>query len=174
MSKGVQTINVDNIIGMTRGRHDEYDDNLLPIGEPDDRWKRIYEKAKEEFNVDFAGPIRVVKVPNEDKYFVYDDGNHRVSVAKALGIPTIQAEVIELVKGNNDYQQQKEDIMNKIKGLNEQIQKYTIEQQKLYDSGLSISEADLKFEEIEHKKESFIEEADKLWLELEKLQQQLT
>ena len=67
---------------MTRGRHDEYDDNLLPIGEPDDSWKRIYEKAKEEFNVDFAGPIRVVKVPNEDKYFVYDDGNHRVQLQK--------------------------------------------------------------------------------------------
>lgn len=64
--------------------------------------------------------------------------------------------------------------MNKIKELNEQIQKYTIEQQKLYDGGLSISEADLKFEEIEQKKESLIEEADKLWLELEKLQQQLT
>ena len=39
---GVKRVNVSDIIGMTDGRNLEYDDNMLPLGEPDERWNRIY------------------------------------------------------------------------------------------------------------------------------------
>lgn len=171
---GIQTVNISDIIGMSYGRHEEYDDNFKPIGEPDERWNRIYEKAKEVGNVDFARPISLVKVPDEEKYFIYEDGNHRLSVAKELGIPTIQAEVIELRKSNGDFDKEYEKMMARINELSKTTQDMSRKQQSLYDdTSLSLDEIDKKYDEIEKEKEPLIEEQDKLWSEIEKLKQNL-
>lgn len=179
VSKGIQSINVNDIIGMTMGRHDEYDDNLLPIGEPDQRWKSLYEKAKQEGNLDFAGPIRVVKVPNENKYFIYDDGNHRASVAKYLGIPTIKAEVIELIpknqKQNNDLENQMEEIKKKINNLTEQLNQLKIQQEKIWDDkSLNFEQKNQKSDEIELEKEKLYDEIDNLWKDFYDIQNKLS
>lgn len=177
--KGVQTINVSDIIGMTKGRHDEYNDNMQPIGEPDDRWKKIYERAQQDGNVDFAGPISVVKVPNEEKYFVYNDGNHRVSVAKSLNIPTVQAEVIVLVpKGqdnNQGFEREIEDSKIKIKELTDKLDEYKIQQEKIWDDrNIPIDQKDAKFDEIEQIKQPMYTEVDELWAKIYELQNQMS
>lgn len=173
VSIGVQTINVSDIIGMTRDRSDEYDNDFRPIGQPDTRWKRIYERAKIDGNVDFAGPMSVVKDPDEGKYFIYNDGNHRFSVAVELNITSIQAEVTELRERNSDFEIQYDDTMNRINEINEKLRLLSYEQQTLYDSGLSINEADQRYETIEQQKEPLIEEVDKLWSDVEELKQGL-
>lgn len=177
--KDVQTINVTDIIGMTTGRHDEYDDNMQPIGQPDDRWQRIYERAQQDGNVDFAGPISVVKVPDEDKYFVYNDGNHRVSVAKALNIPTIQAKVVVLVpKGqteNADTEKQIEEAQNKIKELTNKLDEYKVQQEELWDDkSIPMDQKDAKFDEIEQIKQPMYTEVDELWAKIYELQNQMS
>lgn len=176
--KGVQTINVADIIGMTAGRNDEYDDNMQPIGEPDDRWNKIYQRAQKDGNVDFAGPISVVKVPNEDKYFVYNDGNHRTSVAKALNILTVQAEVVVLVpKGseeNLDVEKELEETQSKIQELTEQLNKYKIKQEKIWDDrSIPLAEKDKKFDEIEEIKQPMYTEVDQLWTKVYELQNKM-
>lgn len=164
IEKGVEAVRVDDIIGMSYARAGEYDDNFQPIGEPDDRWKRIYEKASQEGNVDFANPISLVKTPNEEKYFIWDDGNHRLSVAKKLGIQTIQAQIIELIPKNEDVEYELESIMKEIKKINNELSELNKEQQKLYDSDdLSFDEVDAEHEKIEQKKTPLIQKADELW-----------
>lgn len=179
VDKGIQVINVDDIIGMTMGRHEEYDENMQPIGEPDDRWKRLYDEAKIQGSLDFAGPVRLVKLPDEEKYFVYDDGNHRVSVAKSLGIKNIQAEVFFLVsknkEENKDIEDQMEEIKEQINNYQKELDKYKKEQNNLWSSSkLSIDEINKKYDEIEIQKQPFYTVIDDLWNKLYELQKTLT
>lgn len=168
IEKGVETINVDDIIGMSYSRASEYDDNFQPIGEPDDRWKSIYERAQQEGNVDFAKPISLVKVPNENKYFIWDDGNHRLSVAKNLSISTINANIIELIPKTEEVENKLEEIMTKIRELNQKLTELNIKQQKLYDSEeLTFEEIDIEFDKIEEEKQPLLQEVDNLWIEHE-------
>lgn len=89
-ASGIQDVPLDAIVGSV-GRYNDFTRNFLPKhGSSQDRWARVRASADE-----MTGwpPIEVYKVG--DAYFVLD-GNHRVSVARELGVPTIQAEVTEV------------------------------------------------------------------------------
>jgi hypothetical protein len=87
---GMRTVPVEKIVGSV-GRHRDFDRAFLPSkGDLGARWKRIdqlMQRAEE------LPPISLYKI--RDAYFVRD-GNHRVSVARQIGVEMIDAEVIEL------------------------------------------------------------------------------
>jgi len=81
---------IDHIVGSV-GRYQDFTRSFLPLGSVDQsRWVRVNMALYEA-----AGwpPIEVYKLG--DIYFVAD-GNHRVSVARALGIKEIEAYVTEV------------------------------------------------------------------------------
>lgn len=87
---GLQNIPLDKIIG-TVGRYNDFTRSFLPRKSVDQgRWQRLNMLARG--NQGFP-PIEAYKVG--DAYFVID-GNHRVSVARALNQPTIEAYVTEI------------------------------------------------------------------------------
>lgn len=86
--RGLQQVPLAQIIGSV-GRYHDFTRTFLPLTESDSaRWRRVAELQME------AGlpPIDLYKVG--DAYFVRD-GNHRVSVARQLGMETIEAYVWE-------------------------------------------------------------------------------
>ena len=90
---GVQEVPVDQIVGTVApdGKAGDFDPGWLPINRRTrDRWTRIYQAMVEG---DELPPIDVYKV--DDHYYVID-GHHRVSVARNLGRPTINARVINV------------------------------------------------------------------------------
>jgi len=88
---GVLTVALDQIVG-SAGRSHEFDRAFFPRQTYTmDRWLRL---AKANYRSEAVPPIDLVKVG--DQYFV-SDGNHRVSVARALGQAHIEAEVVEVV-----------------------------------------------------------------------------
>jgi hypothetical protein len=86
--KGIHEIHLDQIVGSV-GRYNDFTRTFLPrsksIGE---RWQRV-SAAMSSLG---TPPIELYKVG--DAYFV-SDGNHRVSVARAHGATTIEAEIWE-------------------------------------------------------------------------------
>jgi len=93
-NRGVQFVSLDQIVGST-GRSSDFDLAFYPrqnTGE--DRWVNI---AKAQNQGSKLPPVLLYKVG--EAYFV-EDGNHRVSVARANGETTIQANVIEFDVSN--------------------------------------------------------------------------
>jgi hypothetical protein len=87
---GMRTVPVEKIVGSV-GRHRDFDRAFLPSkGGLETRWKRIDQMMH---RAEELPPISLYKMG--DAYFVRD-GNHRVSVARQLGVEMIDAEVIEL------------------------------------------------------------------------------
>lgn len=88
MDRGLQEIPLERIRGSV-GRFDDFTSAFLPRkGNLQDRWERVDVAMR-------AGktpPIEVFQVG--ESYFVLD-GNHRVSVARQLGLETIEAYVCE-------------------------------------------------------------------------------
>lgn len=85
---GVENIRVDQIIG-TLNRSADFDSQFRPLKKHNvDRWINIYIL----FEQDGWPPIIVHKVG--DDYFV-EDGHHRISVARSIGIDFIEAKVWE-------------------------------------------------------------------------------
>lgn len=89
---GVQEIPVDRIAGSAAPlKSGDFGPGFLPMSPRlRDRWTRIYREMVEGAELP---PIDVYKVG--DLYFVID-GHHRVSVARALGRPVINARVVEV------------------------------------------------------------------------------
>ena len=90
---GVREIPVEKIAGSVApdAKTGDFDAMFLPVNRRmRDRWARIYQAMVEG---DELPPIDVYKV--DDRYYVID-GHHRVSVARNLGRPTINARVIEV------------------------------------------------------------------------------
>src|SRR5256714_667238 len=90
---GVYEIPVDKIAGSVApdAKAADFDATFLPVNRRmRDRWARIYQAMVEG---DELPPIDVYKV--DDRYYVID-GHHRVSVARNLDRPTINARVIEV------------------------------------------------------------------------------
>ncbi len=88
--RGLKDIPLDKIVGSV-GRYKDFTRNFLPKSDSDkERWARV--KATQE-NLAGLPPIEVYQVG--DAYFVID-GNHRVSVARRLDMPTISAYVTEV------------------------------------------------------------------------------
>ena len=88
--RGLQEIPVDKIIGSV-GRYKDFTRSFLPKSDSGgQRWARVKAAVS-----DMAGvpPIEVYQLG--DAYFVID-GNHRVSIARQLGTPTISAYVTEV------------------------------------------------------------------------------
>lgn len=85
---GQKEIPLEQIIG-TLNRQDDFDDQFRPL-KPSlrDRWVNTHLTLESEG----WSPILVHKV--EDRYYV-EDGHHRVSVARSLGMAFIQANVWE-------------------------------------------------------------------------------
>ena len=85
---GIQKIAIDDIVG-SLGRFNEFDRTFKPKHAfTEDRLRRVAES----FYQRGFDPIEVFKVSNV--YFVVD-GNHRVSVSRALNIKSIVAHVYE-------------------------------------------------------------------------------
>ena len=86
---GLQDVNIAQIRG-TQGRLEDFDLYFNPLHErTQQRWLSIalaFAKGVE------LPPVRLIKVG--DRYFV-QDGHHRISVARGLGLRTILAEVIQ-------------------------------------------------------------------------------
>jgi hypothetical protein len=90
IERGRQTIPIDSIVGSV-GRYRDFDRAFLPLSGADkERWKQLDVALN---TLRPLPPIDVYKIG--DVYFVRD-GNHRVSVAKANGLVTIEAEVTEV------------------------------------------------------------------------------
>ena len=90
---GVKEIPVDRIVGSgaSDAKASDFDPSFLPLNRRTrERWTRIYQAMVEG---DELPPIDVYKV--DDKYYVID-GHHRVSVARNLGRPVINASVINV------------------------------------------------------------------------------
>ena len=88
---GIQNVPLDKIIGSV-GRYRDFTRTFLPRRSVDkERWEQIDALAR-----GFKGfpPVELYKVG--DAYFVID-GNHRISVARQLDMPTIEAYVTELL-----------------------------------------------------------------------------
>lgn len=85
---GIHNISTDRIIG-TVGRNDDFDKEFRPRrNHLRDRWVNTFIRLDE----DGWAPIIVHKVG--DAYFV-EDGHHRVSVARSVGMIFMEAEVWE-------------------------------------------------------------------------------
>ncbi|MBN1878350.1 MAG: universal stress protein [Anaerolineae bacterium] len=88
--RGLQDIPLDAIVGSV-GRYTDFTRSFLPLQDSDCwRWTRVRMATDNPVGVP---PIEVYQVG--EVYFV-KDGNHRVSVARQLETPTIQAYVIEI------------------------------------------------------------------------------
>jgi uncharacterized ParB-like nuclease family protein len=90
---GVREIPLDRIVGSAASdsKSRDFDPAFLPINRRmRERWTRIYQAMVEG---DELPPIDVYKV--DDNYYVID-GHHRVSVARNLGRPVINARVVNV------------------------------------------------------------------------------
>lgn len=84
---GLRTVPLEKIVGSS-GRSQEFDLSFRPRRGKSERWLRVARA-----NGDELPPVALYKVGGA--YFI-EDGNHRVSVAKANGKETIEAFVIEI------------------------------------------------------------------------------
>lgn len=89
-SQGLQEIPLEAIVGSV-GRYSDFTRDFLPRhGVSEDRWARVRVAMAKQSGVP---PIEVYQIGQA--YFV-QDGNHRVSVARQLGVTSIQAYVTEI------------------------------------------------------------------------------
>ncbi|MFQ5615435.1 MAG: ParB N-terminal domain-containing protein, partial [Anaerolineales bacterium] len=90
INRGLQEIPLDAIIGSV-GRYADFTRSFLPRQDRDvDRWVKVKVQVAEK---GWLPPIEVYQIG--EAYFVLD-GNHRVSIARTTGVPTIQAYVTEI------------------------------------------------------------------------------
>jgi len=89
--RGIREIPVDAIVGSV-GRYTDFTRTFLPRHDDDqERWARL--KSYSRHHAPSLPPIDVYQVGNV--YFVLD-GNHRVSIARQLGMTHLDAHVIEI------------------------------------------------------------------------------
>ena len=87
---GRWTVPVESVVG-SEGRYADFDDEFLPLySSSEEKWRSVYAALR---RGEFLPPVSLLKVG--DDYSVRD-GNHRVSVARWLGVKALDAEVIEL------------------------------------------------------------------------------
>jgi hypothetical protein len=121
---GIQDVLVNEIVGMSSGRNEEYNEDWTPIDKNDSRWE--YQKNLVE-NGGELEPIPLIKLPENisiNSYIGNGDGSHRISVAKVLKLKTIPAYVtIMILKENGintSWEQFARDDINKLNELNNQ------------------------------------------------------
>ena len=81
---------MERIVG-SEGRYADFDGEFLPLQDSsEEKWRSVYAALR---RGEGLPPVSLLKVG--DAYFVRD-GNHRVSVARWLGVEALDAEVAEL------------------------------------------------------------------------------
>lgn len=91
-SKGIKEIPLDAIVGSVN-RYQDFDKDFLPLRNEDvERWARVKAMMTSPGSPGLP-PIRVYQIG--EAYFVLD-GNHRVSIAKQMGIEKLEAHVVEI------------------------------------------------------------------------------
>jgi hypothetical protein len=91
---GVRTIPLASIVGTAEpAKARAFDRSFRPASSSRRRWERLWVAARRGATLP---PISVFRLGEE--HFV-DDGHHRVSVAHALGMTAIDAEVTDLGRG---------------------------------------------------------------------------
>lgn len=89
---GLKEVPLKNIIGSVN-RTDDFDRNFRPLSDEDSRrWANVKTAMTSPFSRGVP-PVSLYKIG--DAYFVLD-GNHRVSIAKEMGMETIEAYVTEV------------------------------------------------------------------------------
>jgi hypothetical protein len=87
---GRRTVPVKSIVD-SEGRYADFDDEFLPLqGSSEEKWRSVYAALR---RGEGLPPVSLLKVGGA--YFVRD-GNHRVSVARWLGIVALDADVAEV------------------------------------------------------------------------------
>src|SRR5262245_33333619 len=85
--RGLEDVPLDSIVGSV-GRYSDFTRSFLPRRENDEeRWARVMARATEA-GLDAMPPIELYRIG--EAHFVLD-GNHRVSVARQLGVATVRA-----------------------------------------------------------------------------------
>lgn len=93
-NRGIQLVPLDQIVGST-GRYSDFDLAFYPRQNiSEDRWINV---AQIQSQGSKLPPVLLYKIG--EAYFV-EDGNHRVSVARANGNTAIQAKVVEIDASN--------------------------------------------------------------------------
>ena len=88
---GLQTVELDTIVGTAESaKAQAFDSQFRPPATSRGRWERLWAAGREGAPLP---PISVYRLG--DRHFV-NDGHHRVSVARSLGMAAIDAEVTEL------------------------------------------------------------------------------
>ncbi len=88
--RGIQRVPLHQIVGST-GRYNDFDLKFKPLHKGSKaRWTNIANRAYRGYNLP---PILLYQV---GEAFFVEDGNHRVSVARATGKEWIQAHIIEI------------------------------------------------------------------------------
>jgi hypothetical protein len=91
---GLRPVPLDSIVGTTEpAKARRFDAAFRPPPSSRHRWEGLWLAARRGCNLP---PISVYRLG--DRHYV-DDGHHRVSVARALGMAAIDAEVTELGSG---------------------------------------------------------------------------
>ncbi|MFZ3071539.1 MAG: hypothetical protein WA110_10520 [Anaerolineaceae bacterium] len=91
-NRGLQNVKLKDIVGSV-GRNEDFDRNFLPLRDSDiNRWAQV-KTAMVSPNASGVPPITLYKIG--EAYFVMD-GNHRVSIAKEMGMEEIEAYVTEI------------------------------------------------------------------------------
>lgn len=168
--RGIQQVALDQIIGSV-GRYAEMTREFLPLSNSlKARWVKVAELAQGEG----WPPIELYKVGNA--YFVRD-GNHRVSAAKQLKFPTIEAHVWEYPDDIYiDPKDSLDNVLNRFRervflektGLNLRYPNYNIR----FTAGGRYPEFQAQIEELRQKlqlideREVTFEEAADAWYEL--------
>jgi len=91
VKRGIRPVRVDRIVGSV-GRYHDFDSRFRPKQHvPRERLAHIRNAFR---NGKHLPPVKLYQI--KDEYFVLD-GNHRISVAKELGISDIDARIVELI-----------------------------------------------------------------------------
>jgi hypothetical protein len=93
-TKGIDEVEIDSIVGSS-GRYRDFDLSFLPRRrEYNDRWVNI---AQAHYDGAELPPVQLYRIGSA--YYV-EDGNHRVSVARIIGLNSIKANIIEIDASN--------------------------------------------------------------------------
>jgi hypothetical protein len=90
---GLHAVPLESIVGTVEGaKARSFDGRFRPASSSRQRWERLWVATRHGKSVP---PISVFRLG--EQHFV-EDGHHRVSVARALGMAAIDAEVVELAR----------------------------------------------------------------------------
>jgi DNA-binding Lrp family transcriptional regulator len=98
VKRGIRPVPLDQIVGSV-GRYQDFDGRFRPKDHlPKDRLDSIKHVMKEGGALP---PVKLYQIKN--KYYVLD-GNHRISAAKALGLKSLDAQIVELMPSRDTFE----------------------------------------------------------------------